>query len=375
MEWEKGSNDQLEEGLGQFLGLVSAGLARVCQWLLEVDRRQQFLADGSPDLIQWLSARYGLAHGTARRLVDTARRLQDLPVLSAAFAEGDLSFDQVEAVSKVATPETELRLVEVVPCLTVAGLERAARRADPPHRSDEMTAHEERYLHIQRTLDGVSGRMNAKLPGAELDVVESAIKVRADRVPVNPETGRFDPYPQRMADGLVELAATSGNDNETPPQITVNAELAALVTETSGVTETGLGSLIPNDTARRLACDSIVECAVYRNNRVVGVGRRTRTVPGWLRRLPQARDGGCRFPGCGRTTWVHAHHILHWSQGGPTDLDNLILLCGWHHRFLHEHIWKITNDQGRFTFHRPDGSAYPPARPELHPRLKALLST
>ena len=262
MEWEKVSNDQLEEGLGQFLGLVSAGLARVCQWLLEVDRRQQFLADGSPDLIQWLSARYGLAHGTARRLVDTARRLQDLPVLSAAFAEGDLSFDQVEAVSKVATPETELRLVEVVPGLTVAGLERAARRADPPHRSDEMTAHEERYLHIQRTLDGVSGRMNAKLPGAELDVVESAIKVRADRTPVNPETGRFDPYPQRMADGLVELASTTGNDNETPPQITVNADLAALVTETSGVTETGLGSLIPNDTARRLSCDSIVECAV-----------------------------------------------------------------------------------------------------------------
>ncbi len=372
MEWEKVSNDQLEEGFGQFLGLVSAGLARVCQWLVEVDRRQQFLADGSPDMVQWLSARYGLAHRSARRLVDTARRVAEP---SSRFEEGDLSFDQVEAISKIATPETESELVEEAPGLTVAGLERAARRADPPHRDDVMTAHEERYLSIQRTLNGVSGTMNAKLPGAELDMVESAIRVRADRVPVNPETGRFDPYPQRMADGLVELAATSGDDNETPPQITVNVDLQALVTETSGVTEIGLGSVIPNDTARRLACDSIVECAVYRNNRVVGVGRRTRRVPGWLRRLLQARDGGCRFPGCGRASWVHAHHILHWSQGGPTDLDNLILLCGWHHRFLHEHRWKITNDQRRFTFHRPDGSAYPPTRPELHPRLKTLVST
>ena len=134
--------------------------------------------------------------------------------------------------------------------------------------------------------------MNARLPSAELDLVESAVRVRADRIPPNPETGMFDPYPQRMADGLVELAATTGNGNGTPPQVTVNTDLQALVTETSGVTETALGSILANDTARRLACDSVVECAVYQNNHVVGVGRRTRTVP------PGGCDG-CSKPATG----------------------------------------------------------------------------
>ncbi|MCZ6455704.1 MAG: HNH endonuclease, partial [Actinobacteria bacterium] len=101
------------------------------------------------------------------------------------------------------------------------------------------------------------------------------------------------------------------------------------------------------------------------------------TVPGWLRRLVTHRDGGrCQWVGCGHGRWLQVHHIQHWSQGGATDLDNLILLCGFHHRFVHEHDWHITTrDDGGFQFLRPDWTPYPKPQPGLHPRLAALVDT
>ncbi|MFB3051101.1 MAG: HNH endonuclease, partial [Acidimicrobiia bacterium] len=70
------------------------------------------------------------------------------------------------------------------------------------------------------------------------------------------------------------------------------------------------------------------------------------------------------------------HHIQHWSQGGATNLDNLILLCGFQHRFVHEHDWQITtSDDGTFQFRKPDWTPYPPPQPGLHPRLAALVDT
>ena len=219
--------------------------------------------------------------------------------------------------------------------------------------------------------------MTSELPGAEMALVESEIRARADRIPVNPETGIFDPYPQRMADGLVELATTTGDENPSgPTQIVVHADLEALTEDptTTGVAEIQGGPVIANETARRLSCDPILECVIYDHEKVLGIGRRSRLIPGWLRRQLWHRDGGCVWPGCPETRFVHAHHKQHWADCGPTDLCNLILLCGYHHRFLHEHGWKVEDDpEGRPIFRRQDGRIYPPARPTLDPRLRELV--
>jgi hypothetical protein len=378
MEWERVSNDEVDEGIGHFLGLVSAGLAAACDWLIEADRRQQFLADGAADLGQWVSARYGLRHSTASQLVGVARRLQDLPLLRERFSDGTLSLDQVDAISRLATPDSEAALIEETMGLSNAALDRAARRAHPPTAADERSAWEARWLTIQHSLDGTEGRLHARLPGAELHLVETAIRERADQIPVNPESGLFDPYPVRLADGLVEVCATSGDQSSPSVQVTLHADLEALTTDTAttGVAELQAGPVVASETARRLGCDAIVETAVYDDCRVLGVGRRTRMIPAWLRRQLWYRDGGCRFPGCGRQGWTNGHHIQHWADGGPTDLENLVLLCGYHHRFLHEHDWTIDGDpNGKLIFHKPDGTVYPPPRPELHPRLRELVRT
>jgi hypothetical protein len=92
----------------------------------------------------------------------------------------------------------------------------------------------------------------------------------------------------------------------------------------------------------------------------LSVGRKTRTIPPALRRALNSRDGGCRFPGCTHTRFVDAHHIDHWARGGPTNLDNLVLLCGHHHRLLHEGGYTVERCRGgRLSFRRPDGRAIP----------------
>jgi hypothetical protein len=298
-------------------------------------------------------------------------------VLSERVSEGVLSFDQTEAVSKLATPYSEEALVEEAMGMSNADLDRAVRRANPPTPEEERSVWERRELFIQKNLDQSEGRLTARMPRAELEIVAAVLTERADRAPVNPETGVHDSYPARMADGLVELCATSGDTTTAPTaQVTIHADLQTLTETSGGVSELETGPVITNQTTQRLGCDCIIETTVYDHEQIIGVGRRTRTIPRWLRRQLNHRDRGCRFPGCGNTRWVQAHHIIYSRLGGPTDMNNLILLCGYHHRFLHEHGWKITrNPNGQVRFHKPDGQVYPPPRPDLHPRLKSLVRT
>jgi hypothetical protein len=111
--------------------------------------------------------------------------------------------------------------------------------------------------------------------------------------------------------------------------------------------------------ARKVACDaSIVRVVMTGRSQPLDVGRATPVVSSAQRRAVTVRDGGCRFPGCDRPpSWCDAHHIVHWADGGPTDLCNLILLCRRHHGMLHERGgFSLTVEDGQPVFRRPDGS-------------------
>jgi hypothetical protein len=376
MDWFQATPDEIDRGFDQFGGLHAASAAELCVLIQAADVRQSWMSDGARSLTDWVAARLRVRPFTARQLVSVARRLSDLPELSERFAAGDLSLDQVDAISRMATPDTEKGLIEEALGLSNALLDRKARRAHPPTAADERTVFDRRAMYLQWNLDESELNLRANLPGVEGEIVQKAVEEAASRIPSNPETGVFDAYSTRLVDGLVEVCATTGDQTTTsPPQITVFADLDALVTKTSGVTELGSGALIPNDTARRLACDCVVETVITDGSVIIGVGRNSRTVPGWLRRLVIHRDGGsCRFHGCDNKQWLQVHHIVHWSKGGTTDLDNLILLCGFHHRFVHEQGWSITTGSGGgFQFRKPDWTLYPETKSPLEPRLKALV--
>ncbi|HEX2158646.1 MAG TPA: HNH endonuclease signature motif containing protein, partial [Actinomycetes bacterium] len=94
-------------------------------------------------------------------------------------------------------------------------------------------------------------------------------------------------------------------------------------------------------------------------------GRTSRVVQPAQRTALAVRDGGCVFPGCARPlAWCEAHHLVHWLDGGPTDLANLILVCRAHHRAVHEGRWRLHRD--------PDGrlTASPPQRRRRHPTAR-----
>jgi hypothetical protein len=114
---------------------------------------------------------------------------------------------------------------------------------------------------------------------------------------------------------------------------------------------------------RRLACDGgLVLVVEDRDGSPLDVGRRSRSTTAALRRALQRRDRGCTFPGCGATRHLHAHHVRHWADGGPTDLSNLVLVCGFHHRFVHVRGWHIeVRSDGRHRY-RPPGATQPVER-------------
>jgi len=117
---------------------------------------------------------------------------------------------------------------------------------------------------------------------------------------------------------------------------------------------------------RRITCDgSLLRITEDDAGNPLDIGRKTRAIPPALRRALQARDAGCRFPGCSHRRFVDAHHIRHWADGGDTSIDNLVLLCRQHHRRVHEGGFGVERAaDGHIRFSRPDGRFI-----EEHPQL------
>ena len=133
-----------------------------------------------------------------------------------------------------------------------------------------------------------------------------------------------------------------------------------------GVGTGSTGGLTAGD-VRRLACDStIIPVVLGTDSEPLDIGRATRTIPTAIRRALILRDGGCAHPGCDRPPRTcHAHHIHHWADGGPTALPNLVLLCGKHHRLIHDTEWTIHTTSGRPTF-IPPGWLDPHRQPRIN---------
>ena len=130
--------------------------------------------------------------------------------------------------------------------------------------------------------------------------------------------------------------------------------------EADGRCELEHGVDVCHASLRRMGCDaSMVEVAHGRDGHILNVGRKTRVVPSALRRALRSRDGGCAFPGCSNHRYVDAHHNRHWTDGGETRLDNLVLLCRHHHRCVHEGGFQVQTRRNGFEFVSPNQRSLP----------------
>lgn len=128
------------------------------------------------------------------------------------------------------------------------------------------------------------------------------------------------------------------------------------------------GSVLSSETVRRIGCDAaLVRVLESGGGEPLDVGRKTRVIPPAIRRALKRRDGGCRFPGCGRTKFVDGHHIEHWADGGATHLENLVSVCRHHHGLLHEGGYSVVKRGGQFHFFGADGLRVPEVNDHLLP--------
>jgi hypothetical protein len=356
---------ELEDELASWAAHLSAGMCRWLELVAELDRRGGWAESGVGSCAEWLAWRCALAPRAAREHVRVARRLSELPLVHAAFARGELSYAKVRALTRVAQVGSEAELLELAFAATAAQLEqtvRAYRRvsaleAQQVHAKEELTWYwdDDGSMVVRARLAPEDGALllqalrasRERLRMRELDTDDGSAGPREDDPPARAD-GRGGSAEPRLresrptnVEALVAMADASlaregGRSGGERYQVVVYVDEAVLAgNDAAGPVLVG-GPAVAADTARRIACDAAVVRVSLGQDGPLDVGRRTRTIPPALRRALRLRDRGCRFPGCENHRFVDAHHIRHWARGGPTALDNLVLLCRRHHRLVHE---------------------------------------
>ncbi len=386
------STDELGADLVAAAQQVAASTARCLLIIAELERRNIVEAWEMVSMAQFVAWQTGVSLSTAREHVRVARALQELPQVTHAFCAGQISYAKVRALTSFAVKENEDDMLELARHTTAAQLERIASARRRITDEQACSAEELRYLATFLNADG-SVTLKARLPAADAATVMAAIqhfvtdaeRRRAGAEPRSATTGKASPRPPdepifaRQADGLVAIAETAlaaePPEDASTARVHVHLDLAQLAgSQGAGTATEGDASHVPGisqvgafATARatllRLCCDGEVDLALdHADGSTTKLGRSRRLVSGSLRRRLFQRDRrSCQFPGCRATRYLHAHHLQPWHAGGTTDLDNLLVLCSLHHRFVHERGWRLESDQrGRWRAISPSGVVYEP---------------
>ena len=368
------SLEELEREICELAAHIAAATCRWLELLVEFDDRGGWAEWGIKSCAHWLSWRCSLGLRAAREHVRVAHRLKELPVVKEAFSRGELSYCKVRALTRVATAATEVGLVEIARHATGAQLEKLIRGyagALSATLGAAERAIEGRYLRWNWEDDG-SLRLEARLPADDGAIVLNGLRAAEEQRPedmMSTEPMLASTAGAARADALVALARSavdgsrSGRAGAGGCELVVHVDAGTLASdEVAECCHVEDGPAVAPETARRLGCDAGVVRIVERDGRPLTVGRRTRTIPPALRRALRSRDAGCRFPGCTHERFLHAHHIRHWAKGGPTTLENLVQLCSYHHRLVHEGGFGVeSSGRGAVRFRRPDGRVVAPA--------------
>jgi len=353
------SIDDLDRAIVTLAARINAETYEMLVLVRQFDERAGWLKWGLGNCAEWLHYRCDLSMNAAREKVRVAHALKTLPNIAAGFATGGLSYSKVRAITRVAGADNEDKLLSFALKTTTARVEercRELRCGTPDSLGSAQRAFANRSLRIHRNADRETGELVEKALDKARDDSRQAGPRSVSRVEFVDES-----WSARQADAMVSMASgyLSGNNNQTRSNsddylVTIHVDQSALKNENGR-------SSLPIESVKRLCCDGhAVVIGENEKGEPLNIGRKTRTVPKAIKRVLKARDNGCSFPGCHHTRFVDAHHIEHWSNGGETSLDNLMLLCSQHHKLVHEGGFAIEKDyQNRWYFKRPDGRAVP----------------
>ena len=401
------SPEELEIQICDLASQIAQQTCRFLELLAAFDQAGGWHDRGFVSASQWLSWRCGMTRTTAREHMRVARSLPRLPLITAQFRSGHLSYSKVRALTRVATAETEPELVNIARGASASQLDRfisGLRSAgvlddvEAAHRRRQVTwrVEEDGHVHLSARLSPEDGAVVIDALRAAQEYLqatatgsdpEADLESGRSPSPDGPDDDRSGTVPEEdeqrtLADALVQIC-TEGPPTGAEPahgsrraETVVHATIEQLAQLGPAGPRTGsprleLGPALHPETARRLTCDTGVVLHLHDDDptytvvpsthpgRTIDVGRRTRTPNAALMRALWDRDQGCRYPACGRRRFIHAHHVDHWAHGGPTELDNLVLLCGQHHRLLHEGGYSMSMRDGRVLVVTSDGVPVP----------------
>jgi len=365
------SIDELDAAIGRLVRQMNADSYRMLVLVREFDDRLGWMKWSCKSCAEWLAWRCGFSLSAAREKVRTAQALRGLPKISAAFAEGRLSYTKVRALTRVAHAQDEDLLLAYAlnaPAPRVEERCRQIRNAQPDSVRHAWHVWESRSLTVFRDEARGTLRLTVELPIDEgelivraLDCAVAAGEVTTDPSPDAIAEPKGTAWRAQQADALVAVAQSyldGGQDREGATadhyQVVVHTDAKSL--------RGGAGCAdLPIETVKRLLCDcSLVTVVEDESGNPLDVGRKQRTVSTPLRRALYARDRGCTFPGCHRQRYLAGHHLHHWAHGGETNPDNMTLLCTYHHRLLHEGGFRIVREgDDTLRFVRADGRTIP----------------
>ncbi|MDA3627918.1 DUF222 domain-containing protein [Saccharopolyspora sp. WRP15-2] len=358
--------------------------------IAEADRRRLFAEQGARSTQAWLQGLLRIDSREAKNRIQVANGVTtcsdehsepspaELPITAKSLTEGTMGIEHATIITRCirALPESAQHRAHEVEALLVQNARRMCPRdlAKLAERikyvfdhegvlQDERAQHEARELHYATARDGmlvIKARLDRET-GAKF--VEALRPLAAPR----PETnGEKDPRTvgQRNADGFAAMVDLALDSDQMPrtggqrPHLTVTIDFDdlknRLTSEMPGLLTTTEQSITPEN-IRRIACDAEVLPMVLGSDSLpLDVGTAQRTAPTHIRAALLQRDGVCAFPSCDRPPGTpQAHHIEHWVDGGPTEINNMVMLCPHHHRRIHDQHWSITMRRGRPMFTPP----------------------
>lgn len=355
--------EDLDRNILDLSKLINTATYELLVLVREFDERGGYVKWGLNNCAEWLAWRCDLAAVTAKEKVRTAHALKALPQLSASFSTGEISYTKVRELTRVANKQNENALLEFALRHTAVQVTDRCQemRMGREHSSGiAERAVAVRSLRLRRNVDRGIMVVSMELPLESGELLEKALdKARDDECLEIPDLADTS-WSARQADAFVNVLndylggahSEGASDNYL---VTVHVDQSALAGEEGR-------SALPIETMKRLCCDS--QAVVITENdkgEPLSIGRKSRLIPTAIQRAVRARDSNCcTFPGCKNHRFLHCHHVEHWSRGGDTSLDNLLLLCTKHHTLVHEGGFRIEKDfRDDWYFMRPDGIAVP----------------
>jgi hypothetical protein len=339
---------------------------RVTELVRAADDRGDWQAAGCSSSAQWLAQVCRSDYRTAVRITRTSDALRDLPELDGAMSRGELTLDQVAAASEFATPETDAHFARIAVGKPPSDITVAARMIVPPVVADDQALYERRALSMTWTRARRELCFSGRLPLEQGAAFEQAIwNIAKPQRAADKKTGTpVLEWHQYTADALVSLATRRGGADggikRSPTTLIVH-----LSQDAPPLLEGG-GPISP-ETAERLGCDAR-RLAIKLSGRDLVHSRVERCASYPQLRALLKRSGHCQYPGCTAARELEAHHVIPFERGGATELDNLILLCPRHHKFLHDHHIHTSGHGDQPVFADESGRAITANQPHAPPR-------